>query len=159
MHIFSNYLVFSMCNLMLDCSRNDNSFQHYFSRVGLISLNLSSFPFCHTICSFPSKWKVNLYIWLYLSVCLFVWTPAWRKESGYPVIRDIVSLLGHLFKGPSINGIRLFGLFFTLLQSPQWYQQPPWRTSVLSLSSNSTVPVAWIIEPTTESWYIWLHIY
>ena len=27
-------------------------------------------------------------------VCLFEWTPSWRKESGYPFIRDFASCLG-----------------------------------------------------------------
>ena len=37
------------------------------------------------------------------------------------------------------------------MQSPQGFQQPPGRASILKPSSNSTVPVAWITEPTTDS--------
>ena len=36
--------------------------------------------------------------------------------------------------------------------SPQWHQQPPWRTPVPKPSLNCSVPAAWITEPVIDSW-------
>ena len=36
------------------------------------------------------------------------------------------------------------------MQSPEWYQQPPWRTPVLKPSSNSSLAIALITESATS---------
>ena len=40
---------------------------------------------------------------------------------------------------------------FKVARPLQGHQHSSWRTPVLKLSSNSTVPVAWIVEPSTDS--------
>ena len=46
---------------------------------------------------------------------------------------------------------RVFELILGLMQPPQWHQQPPRKTPNQKPSSNTTVSVAWIIEPVTDS--------
>ena len=53
---------------------------------------------------------------------------------------------------PSQN--QVLKLILGLVQSPKWHQQPPGRTSVPKPSSNFTVSVAWIAEPTKNSQFL-----